>query len=45
MEPLAWSEKGFWEAYFDGDEAAKTLFDTNVSGMTGIIISGALAAR
>lgn len=30
MQPSAWVKTGFWEAYFDQDEAAELIFDTEV---------------
>jgi hypothetical protein len=27
LGPAAWAKKGFWEAYFDGDNEAKAIFD------------------
>jgi len=31
--PAAWAGKGFWEAYFDRDAAARSLFDAEVAAM------------
>ncbi len=30
MMPIAWSENGFWEAYFDGDTAARKQYDADL---------------
>jgi hypothetical protein len=34
LEPAVWAEKGFWERYFDGDEAAKAVFDKEFMAIT-----------
>ena len=33
LGPAAWSEVGFWNAYFDGDEAAITTFEEVVGDL------------
>jgi hypothetical protein len=30
MMPIAWSENGFWEAYFDGDNAARKQYHADL---------------
>jgi hypothetical protein len=33
LGPLSWSEIGFWEKYFDGDQKARTDFEAEVEIM------------
>jgi hypothetical protein len=34
LQRAAWAEKGFWEKYFDSDDAAKLIFDKEVSALS-----------